>query len=514
MGVLAPIRVSRSAAASTLLVAALVCFAGGHPRGQSPAGPLTLLSREGRRPMPAFAIDGQDFVALEDLAAIFQLTVREEAGAITVSRGSSTIVLTRDQPLASVSGRLISMPAPPARVGNRWFVPVDFIGRVLSTVSETRLEFRRPSRLVIIGDLRVPRITIRHEPMGTSARLTVDASHETASTISQEQGRLTMRFEADALDVSLPQLQPIGFVQGLRVLDATAIAVELGPRFGSYRATQTTAGNTARTVLELLAAQTETLTLTPTAPPPATPGTAAAAPPLGDLPVFGRQLSPIRTIAIDPGHGGEDTGVGGPVPEKDLTLAIARRLKSTIEARLGLRVLLTRDDDRAVPIDQRTAIANNNKANLFISLHANGSPRPSASGASIYVAAFNPEEQTRTDMPSQRLAVFGGGLRELELVPWDLAQTRHVAQSTELATFLEEVLRQRVRLDSRPVDRARHRVLESANMPAVLIEMGYLTNPEEQKLLAGANFQNDFVAAVFEGIVRFRDSLTPQGGER
>jgi N-acetylmuramoyl-L-alanine amidase len=353
---------------------------------------------------------------------------------------------------------------------------------------------------------------MRHEATGTSARLTVDATPETTSTISQEPGRLTIRFEADALDVSLPQLQPIGFVQGLRVLDATAIVVELGPRFGSYRATQTTAGNTARTVLELLPAPTETLTLTPTAPPAATPGTAA--PPLGDLPVFGRQLSPIRTIAIDPGHGGEDTGVGGPVPEKDLTLAIARRLKSTIETRLGLRVLLTREDDRAVPIDQRTAIANNNKANLFISLHANGSPRPSASGASINIAAFSPEEQTRTDMPSQRLAVFGGGLRELELVPWDLAQTRHVAQSTELATFLEEVLRQRVKLDARPVDRARHRVLESANMPAVLIEMGYLTNAEDQKLLAGANFQNDFVAAVFEGIVRFRDSLAPQGGER
>ena len=128
--------------------------------------------------------------------------------------------------------------------------------------------------------------------------------------------------------------------------------------------------------------------------------------------------------------------------------------RAPFEARLGLRVLLTRDDDRSVAVDQRTAIANNNKANLFISLHANASPRPGASGASIYVAAFDPDEQTRTDMPSQRLAVFGGGLRELELVPWDLAQTRHVAQSTELATLLEEQLRQRVRA-RRASDRAR-----------------------------------------------------------
>ena len=259
--------------------------------------------------MPAFVIDGQDFVALEDLATAFQLTVREESGAITVSSRGRTIVLTRDQPLASVSGRLISMPAPPARVGNRWFVPVDFIGRVLSTVYETRLELRRPSRLVIIGDLRVPRVTVRHEPLGTSARVTVDASPDTRSTIAQEAGRLTIRFEADALDVVMPQIQPIGFVQGIRILDPTALAVDLGPRFGSYRAAQSTAGNTARLVLDLLPAPTETLTLTPTSPAGAPPAATAAPPPLGDLPVFGRQPSPIRTITIDPGHGGDDTGV-------------------------------------------------------------------------------------------------------------------------------------------------------------------------------------------------------------
>ncbi len=460
--------------------------------------------------MPAFAIDGQDFVALEDLATAFQLTVREEAGAITVSSRGRTIVLTRNQSLASVSGRLISMPAPPARVGSRWFVPVDFIGRVLPSVSDTRIELRRPSRLVIIGDLRVPRLSVRHEPLGASARLTIEAAPDTPSSIAQDTGRLTIRFEADALDVVLPPIQPIGFVQALRVLDATALAVDLGPRFGSYRASQSTGpGNTARLVLDLLPLSTETSTALPA--PPATTTPLAGGAPLTELPDFGQPVSAIRTIAIDPGHGGDDTGVRAGVLEKDLTLAVARRLKNVIETRLGIRVLLTRDDDRAVAIEQRTAIANNNKANLFISLHANASPRPGASGASIYLAAFDPDEGTRTGMPGQRVAVFGGGSRDIELVPWDLAQTRYVAQSAELAAMLEQQLRERVRLDLRPVERARLRVLESANMPAVLVEMGYLTSPEEQKLLVGADFQNDFVAAVFDAIVRFRDSLSTPG---
>lgn len=456
--------------------------------------------------MPAFAIDGQDFVALEDLATAFQLTVREEAGAITVSSRGRTIVLTRNQSLASVSGRLISMPAPPARVGSRWFVPVDFIGRVLPSVYETRIDLRRPSRLVIIGDLRVPRLSVRHEPLAASARLTIEATPDTPSSISQDTGRLTIRFEADALDVVLPSIQPIGFVQALRVLDATALAVDLGPRFGSYRASQSTGpGNTARLVLDLLPLSTETSTALP-----ATPAPLAGGAPLTELPVFGPPVSAIRTIAIDPGHGGDDTGVRASVLEKDLTLAVARRLKNVVETRLGIRVLLTRDDDRAVAIEQRTAVANNNKANLFISLHANASPRPGASGASIYLAAFT-DEGTRTGMPGQRVPVFGGGSRDIELVPWDLAQTRYAAQSADLASMLEQHLRERVRLDLRPVERARLRVLESANMPAVLIEMGYLTNPEEQKLLGGADFQNDFVAAIFDAIVQFRDSLSTPG---
>lgn len=456
--------------------------------------------------MPAFAIDGQDFVALEDLAPVLQLTVREESGAVTVSSRGRTIVLTRGQALASVSGRLISMAAPPARAGNRWFVPIDFIGRVLPSVSDTRIELRRPSRLVIIGDVRVPRLAIRHEAFGTSARLTIDAAPATPSTISQDTGRLTIRFEADALDVSLPPIQSIGFVQELRVLDAAALAVDVGPRFASYRATQTTGTNTGRLVLDLLPAPTETTASTPTSAPPIPPGL-----PPGELPVFGQPVSAVRTIALDPGHGGDDTGVRAGLLEKDLTLAVARRLKGIIEGRLGLRVLLTRDEDIAVAIEQRTAIANNNKANLFISLHANASPRPAASGASIYVAAFDAVDQSRSSAPGQRVAVFGGGSRDIELVPWDLAQTRYVEQSAHFASILEQQLRERVRLDLRPVERARLRILESANMPAVLIEMGYLTNPEEQKLLGGADFQNDFVAAVFDALVRYRDSLSPAG---
>jgi len=199
--------------------------------------------------------------------------------------------------------------------------------------------------------------------------------------------------------------------------------------------------------------------------------------------------------------------------EKDLTLSVARRMKAAIEGRLGIRVLLTRDDDRNVPIDERTAIANNNKADLFISVHLNGSMRRSASGAAIYCAAFDEAaDAAAASGGAERLPTFGGGLRDIELVPWDLAQTRHIDQSTAFAAILEQHLHGHVPLAETPVARAPLRVLESPNMPAVLVELGYLTNAEQEKLITGDTFQNGLVQAIYDAVVRFRDTLVAAGG--
>src|SRR4029077_16990384 len=107
----------------------------------------------------------------------------------------------------------------------------------------------------------------------------------------------------------------------------------------------------------------------------------------------------------------------------------------------------------------------------------------------------------------ERLPTFNGGLRDIELVPWDLAQIGHIDQSIELATILEQQFHDRIPLSSRPVARAPLRVLESANMPAVLIEMGYLTNPDQEKQLARTDFQNTVVQAIFDAVLKFRDAL-------
>jgi N-acetylmuramoyl-L-alanine amidase len=479
---------------------------------QTPVPPaLSLLSKDGRRALPMAIVADQEFVALDDLASAFQLTVREESlGAVTVSYKGKTIVLTPDQALASVGGRLVSLPAPPSRNGRRWLVPVEFISRALSLIYDVRLDLRKPSRLLVIGDLRVPRITVRYDPLGPAGRLTIDATPRATATVTQEAEHLSIKFDADALDVpAVPLAAPgsPGFILGVRTADATTIAIDLGPRFAGFRATNQPVDTTMRLVIDLMTAQTDAATAAPTTP--ATPQ-----PPPPELPPsFGQPVSAFRTVIIDPGHGGDDEGVKSAdgAKEKDLTLAIARRVKAVIEARLGLRVLLTRDDDRSVPVDERTSVANNNKADLFVSLHANGSMRPATQGASIYVAAFDRDAAQASAGGGERVPTFGGGSREIELVPWDLAQTRHLDQSSAFADLLQQTLHDRVPLATRPVDRAPLRVLESANMPAILLELGYLTNPDQAKLLVGDAFQNAVVQALFDAIVRFRDTL-PGGG--
>jgi N-acetylmuramoyl-L-alanine amidase len=214
-------------------------------------------------------------------------------------------------------------------------------------------------------------------------------------------------------------------------------------------------------------------------------------------------------VAIDPGHGGSDPGVRTPdgLEEKELTLDIARRLRQRLETRLGVRVILTREDDRTMAIDERAAFANNSKADLFLSLHANGALGGGMAGAEVYLLSLDREGEAvrrrrRTDAVS--LPALGGGRRFLEVVPWNLAQAAHIETSATFSTMLEEELRRRVPMSPRAVQRAGMRVLTGANMPAALVEMAYLTNAEQAGKARADDFRNSVADALYEAIARFR----------
>jgi N-acetylmuramoyl-L-alanine amidase len=495
------------------VAAALCLLAVALPAQQSAALPYTVVTRDARRPLAVRAINGQEMFALDDLARLFTLTVREDAaaGGLIIGAGSQTILLSTQQPLASIAGRMTSLPAAPARDGRTWYVPVDFVSRVLGPVSATKIDLRKPSRLLLVGDVRMPRVAARVESLGAQSRVTLDVAPPTPHAVAQDGNRLVLRFDADALDAAdLKANTTTDLVQNVRAGETPqTVVIELTPRFASFRAADQPGPAGATRIVIDLAPQTETPAPNPNPnpalPPPQPPQ--PETPPLLDLPPAGG----LRTIVIDPGHGGDDAGAKGGqgTLEKNVTLAIARRLKGAIEARLGTRVLLTRDGDQAVGLDQRAALANNNKADLFISLHANASVRQSVAGAEVFylsLEGYGEAAQRAAQAPRDALPVLGGGTRDIEVIPWALAQARYIDQSGAFARAIEGALRDRIPMSTRALQQAPFRVLVGANMPAALVELGFLTNTQQEQLLLTDDHQNAIAQALVEGIVRYRGS--------
>jgi N-acetylmuramoyl-L-alanine amidase len=367
---------------------------------------------------------------------------------------------------------------------------VDFIRLALAPALGLRAEVRRASRVVLVGDVRLPAITGRFERAGADARLVFDIQPAAPYRLTREGSRLVIRFDAAAVDLTpVPGLSP-DFVGAVRE-DGTALMVDLGPSVTGYR---TDSPTPTRLTVELTAPGGP-------APPPAPRAIATPEPPALDTGAPGT----VRTIVLDAGHGGADAGATGPAgtKEKDYVLQLSQRLKTAIETRIGLRVLLTRDADELVPVDRRTSLANNNKADLFISLHANASVRPDTVGTQVLSLnatdyAGRPEASRPRELP---VPVVTGGSRVVDLVPWDLAQMPFADRSSAIASMLTRRLRERgVPLFTRPTARLPLRPLVGANMPAIMVEVGFLSNPTDEAALTGPGRSTSLVEAIVDTI--------------
>ena len=221
----------------------------------------------------------------------------------------------------------------------------------------------------------------------------------------------------------------------------------------------------------------------------------------------------LPVIVLDPGHGGVETGATGPtgLQEKDLTLDLARRLKSLLE-RQGATVVLTRDDDRVLPLDDRTAIANHNRAILFISIHLNASKRKSAFGAETYflsTSATDAEARTLAGLENKAYEPADANEpmtpatprdHQLELILWDLAQNGFLAESSRLAEAVQTELNAMTGVRDRGVRQAPFRVLMGATMPAILVEAGFISNPEEEARFKDDAYKDKIAQAIARAV--------------
>jgi N-acetylmuramoyl-L-alanine amidase len=222
----------------------------------------------------------------------------------------------------------------------------------------------------------------------------------------------------------------------------------------------------------------------------------------------------IGRIVIDAGHGGHDTGTIGPtgLMEKDLCLDVALRLGKIIEQRLpGANVIYTRSDDSFVPLEERTNIANQAKADLFISIHANSSRDHGARGIETYYLNLKGSAEAM-EVAARENATAQGGVHELQDLVMKIARTEKIDESKELAEDIQDSLSKRIQKSSKPmknrgVRKAPFVVLIGADMPSILTEISFLSNPADEQMLKKPEQRQKVAEGLYQGVVSYLESM-------
>jgi N-acetylmuramoyl-L-alanine amidase len=475
------------------------------------ADEVVVLSGGGALRTPVLIIDGPRGaeIALEDAARGLDIAFSRDGrdGKVTLRSRGREVTLENGRSLFSTDGQLRALAGPVRVVGERTYVTPPSAATVLGAAIGQTASYRAAYRAVVIGPYDAPRLKLANVVQAATVESALELSKPVPYEIRKDPGRVVVTFQADVMETdfiaeSLPG-RIVGSVRFERAIPPRLI-FDLGDRFGSVRTSERDPQHLALT-FDSSAAPTPS-------PLPGVPG-ASPTPPLprpSVSPVTGFTRPII--LVIDPGHGGGDVGAQGPGGrfEKDVTLALARRLRAAAVDSLSIQAYLTRDGDTEVPLDERAAIANNFNADIFISLHANGSRVASAKGTEVFFLSY-----TAVDDEARRIAIQEGAIlerastadKDVGLILWDMAQAAQLENSSRLSTSLHTEIAAAALSRSRGVKQAPFRVLVGATMPAALVEVGFITNPEEEKLLFSDAHQVRITNAIVQGLGRFIATL-------
>ena len=222
----------------------------------------------------------------------------------------------------------------------------------------------------------------------------------------------------------------------------------------------------------------------------------------------------IGKIVVDAGHGGHDTGTIGPngLQEKDLVLDVALKLGKLLEEKLGAEVVYTRDDDTFIPLETRTAIANKEQADLFISIHANSSSDSTARGVETYYLNFTSRADA-LEVAARENAVSEKSIHELQDLVKKIALKEKIGESREFAIDVQRSLygglsAKNAALRNRGVKKAPFVVLIGANMPSILAEIAFVSNPDDAKKLKTNEYRQRIADSLYKGVARYVNSLS------
>ena len=221
----------------------------------------------------------------------------------------------------------------------------------------------------------------------------------------------------------------------------------------------------------------------------------------------------IGRIVIDPGHGGHDTGAIGPtgLEEKTVVLDVGLRLKALLERNTDCEVIMTRDDDEFIPLEERTAIANQKGADLFISIHANASQDSTARGIETYYLNLNSNPEV-LEVAARENATSQESVHQLQDMIKKIAMTEKIEESEDFAKLVQREVYTRIAKASgaqrdRGVKKAPFVVLIGANMPSVLAEISFLSNPRDERMLRRPDYREKIASALYDGILEYLKNL-------
>ena len=455
---------------------------------QSGSGQATLRTPTGDHPITYVTQSGQTYVSAAEVVAGLGGKLESDSSGYRVTVGNSAAAFGPDSRYGVIRDDLIEMPVPPIVIEDRPFVPWQFFhGFLLHAVS-----------MEVVWDGAARTLTVRpqqHETVGVQVsvanvqgitKMVVTLTAPAEYNIVKHPMAYGIRFHGP-LQVPFveqsyedPYITKVSFVANeLRVQLAAADVVG-----DAYQLE-----NPPRIVLDLRKG--------------AAPAPDAAPPRTGTRP---RKLPGIRTIVVDPGHGGKEVGAIGPagLMEKDITLQLSRRLAASLAAKTGARVILTREDDSLVSLDQRTALANEYDADLFLSVHMNAAAGKEPKGSETYFLSVEASDELAHRAAELENASDSGSDSDLQMILWDLAQQAYLDESSKFAESIQEELNRATGVANRGVKQAPFKVLVGATMPAALVEVAFISNAEEEAKLQSEAFQNTIVDAITRAVQRYK----------
>ncbi|MSO21854.1 MAG: M24 family metallopeptidase [Acidobacteria bacterium] len=446
------------------------------------AGRFLVFHKQARKAIPKLSIGLQTYLPVVDLLHVLELPYSESASAgfVQITMGKNRLRLAKDEPQLVLNDRKIILSAPVTVVKNQWVVPLEFFSKVLDSALDVKISVAASGNAASVGESDFTQLNAKIE---TNRVLRLQASRPISAEVRQQGSRVVLAFGNTLVDfVGSEGVQRVEWIRSLALDQSEStnqLVIELADGVRNAKISHLASQN-AYTVEAVRQEAAE-----------ATSGASAEV----ARPVT--EAWKWRHITVDAGHGGPDRGVAikEHVFEKDVALAIARKLRWALETRLGVTVVLSRAEDQPQGLDDRIAAANLARSNLFISIHAGSAAASPAAHSYAYTARWIADESSASETRNVR-SLF---------VPWWEAQRNNLAWSERLAECVQSEMNRALN-GGQPLAfrRSPIKLLSALAMPAVLVEIGNAQVPEFQAKVESEPFQNLVAATLAAAVEKFR----------